>query len=310
MVEQKHGIPVASKLGIAILFTSAILIAELVGGLASNSLALLSDAGHVFVDLIALSLSWYAVRQAQRPASHKMTFGYHRVGVMVAIVNAVTILAIAALIFYEAIQRFQQPPEVNSLIMSIVATIGLFVNIFVAYWLRREQRENLNVRSAFWHAMGDALASVGVIVGGIIISITGVFEVDIIISVLIGLIIVSTAWSIFKEGFRVLLEATPTNVDIEELLKKLRNTQGVKDIHDIHIWSISPEINAMSCHVLLKDRMLSETEDIRSDIENILKRYNIDHSVLQMECKHCGNGDIYCKLECSPEGKRSNLEEK
>ena len=108
----------------------------------------------------------------------------------------------------------------------------------------------------------------------------------------------------------MLLEATPTNVDIEELLKKLRNTQGVKDIHDIHIWSISPEINAMSCHVLLKDRMLSETEDIRSDIENILKRYNIDHSVIQMECKHCGNGDIYCKLECLPEGKRSNLEEK
>ncbi|MGI2336220.1 MAG: cation diffusion facilitator family transporter [Dehalogenimonas sp.] len=310
MSGQSHVTPIASKLKISILIVGVIFVVELVGGLVSNSLALLSDAGHVFADLVALSLSWYAVNQAQRPASNKMTFGYHRVGVIVAVVNAITILAIAIFIFYEAIRRFQEPLEINSVVMSVVATIGLLANIFVVYWLKREQKESLNIRSAFWHAMGDMLASIGVIVGGIIIYVTGVFEVDIIVSVLIGLIIIGAAWRIFKEGFRVLLEATPTNVNVEKLLKEIRNTPGVREVHDIHVWSISPEINAMSCHVLLEDRKLSETQQIRSEIESILKRYSIDHSVIQMECKHCGAGDIYCKLPCSSDEKGDNLEDK
>jgi cobalt-zinc-cadmium efflux system protein len=275
-----------------------ILVAELAGGIMANSLALLADAGHVFADVIALSLSWYGLRQAERPASNRMTFGYHRVGVIIAIVNALSIFAIALFIFYEAIRRLQQPPEyVDSPTMLIVATIGLSVNLLVAFWLRKEQRANLNVRSAFWHSLGDALASIGVILGGIIILATGLFVVDPIISVAIGLIIVLAAWSIFRDGLRVLLEATPPQIDLSQMISDLKNVPGVKDVHDIHVWSITPQLHAMSCHVLIDDRLTSEAAGIRQKIEEILLRqYQIEHTTLQMECEVCDEGDFLCKL--------------
>ena len=179
-----------------------------------------------------------------------MTFGYHRVGVMVAIVNAVSIFAIAVAILYQAYRRLQQPPEVNSLLMLSVAIVGLVVNAFVAFWLRREQQSNINVRSAFWHALGDALASVGVIIGGIIMLFTGWFLVDPIVSVLISCVITLAAWRILKEGFQVLLEATPQNMNIMELVNNLNRVPGVKEVHDVHVWSISPELHAMSLSLI------------------------------------------------------------
>ncbi len=299
MTKHAHhrALPVASKLKFGIMLTSFILVAEVAGGLLSNSLALLADAGHVFADVIALSLSWYGVRQAERPASHGMTFGYHRVGVIIAVVNAISIFAIAAVIFYEAFQRLGQPPEVNSLLMLSVAMVGLSVNLFVAFWLRKEQRGNLNVRSAFWHALGDALASIGVIIGGIIILLTGLFVVDPIISVLIGLIIILAAWRIFKEGLRVLLEATPPEIDVKKLVDTLGQVPRVRDVHDIHVWSISPELHAMSCHVLIDDLPTSEAAAIRQKIEDVLRQqYDIEHSTVQMECEQCSANDIFCKL--------------
>jgi len=291
-----HKAPVAAKLKRGIILTGFILVAELAGGLVSNSLALLSDAGHVFTDFIALSLSYYGVRQAQRPASHKMTFGYHRIGVIIAIVNAISIFAIAAFIFYEAFQRFQEPPEVNGSLMLSVAALGLISNLLVVYWLRSEQKTNLNVKSAFWHAMGDALASVGVIVGGIIIVTTGLYTVDVVISVFIGLIIIAAAWGIFREGLHVLLEATPKGINPKKLVGEIEKIPGVRDVHDIHIWSISPEIHAMSCHILIEDRMVSETVHIRNEVEKILKSYDIGHSAIQLECQECEKGDLFCKL--------------
>ncbi len=292
-----RALPVASKLKFGIMLTTFILVVEVAGGLLSNSLALLADAGHVFTDVIALTLSWYGVKQAERPASHGMTFGYHRVGVIIAVVNAISIFAIAAVIFYEAFQRFGQPPEVKGLLMLSVATVGLGVNLFVAFWLRKEQQDNLNVRSAFWHAMGDALASIGVIIGGIIILLTGWFVVDPIISVLVGLIIMLAAWRILKEGLRVLLEATPPEIDVKKLVKTLSRMPGVRDVHDIHVWSISPELHAMSCHVLIDDLPTSEAAAIRQKIEDVLgQQYDIEHSTLQMECEQCGSNDIFCRL--------------
>lgn len=288
---------VTSKLKYGIILSSVILVAELVGGILANSLALLADAGHVFTDIIALSLSWYGIKQAERPASHKMTFGYHRVGVIIAIVNALSIFAIALFIFYEAIRRLQDPPEVDSPIMLIVATMGLGINLLVAFWLRKEQRANLNIRSAFMHSLGDALASIGVILGGIIILTTGLFVVDPIISIAIGLIIVLAAWGIFRDGLRVLLEATPPGIDLSQMISDLKNVPGVKDVHDIHVWSITPQLHAMSCHVLISDRPTSEAAGIRQKIEEILLRqYQIEHTTLQMECEVCGDGDFLCKL--------------
>lgn len=279
------------------MLTGFILIIEVVGGLLSNSLALLSDAGHVFADVVALSLSWYGVRQAERPSSSRMTFGYHRVGVVIAIVNAISIFAIALVILYEAYRRLQQPPEVNSLLMLSVAVVGLGANALVVLWLRRDQRTNLNVRSAFWHSLGDALASIGVIIGAAIMLLTGWFWVDPIISVLIALIITLAGWRILREGLRVILEATPRHVDITGMLNTLSQIPGVRDVHDVHVWSISPELNAMSCHVLIDDLSTSQAATIRERIEDVLRQqFQIKHTTLQMECQLCSPNDVFCNL--------------
>lgn len=292
-----HPLPVSNKLKYGILLTGLILIVELVGGFLSHSLALLSDAGHVFADVIALSLSWYGVKQAERPPSSRMTFGYHRVGVIIALVNAVSIFAIAVVIFYEAYRRWQQPPEVNGPVMLAAALVGLSVNIFIAFWLHKEQRANLNVRSAFWHVLGDALASIGVIIGAVIILLTGWFIVDPIISVLIGFIITFAAWSILREGLKVLLEAVPHQIDVNRMAQDLQKIPGVKGVHDVHVWSISPELHAMSCHVLVDDMQMSQATGIRQQVEKVLrKRFDIEHSALQMECHECGSNDLFCKL--------------
>ena len=286
-----------NKLKYSLILSATILIAEVIGGVLSNSLALLSDAGHVFADVIALGLSWYGVRQAMRPSDSRMTFGYHRIGVIVAIVNAVSIFVIAAVIIYEAYGRLREPPEVKSTLMMAVAIVGLAANILVTWWLRKAQRSNINIRSAFWHAFGDALASVGVIVGGIIIMLTGQFLVDPIISVLIALIILWSAWSIFREGFRVILEATPRDVDILKMIGALKSIEGVKDVHDVHVWSITPELRAMNGHILIEDISISDAAVIRSRIEEVIRdQFHIEHTTLQMECQKCDPADLFCKL--------------
>ncbi len=303
MADHSHHRPmsVSSKLRLGIILTSFILVVEVVGGLLSNSLALLSDAGHVFADVIALSLSWYGVKQAERPASSRMTFGYHRVGVIIALFNGASILAIVGVIFYEAYHRWQQPPEVNGPIMLTAALVGLGVNVFIAFWLRKEQSSNLNVRSAFWHVLGDALASIGVIIGAVIIMLTGWLVVDPLISVLIGLIIMLAAWRILKEGLKVLLEATPHQVDITRMIDALKEIPGVKGVHDVHVWSISPELHAMSCHVLIHDQPMSQAAEIRTEIEKVLRRqFDIEHSALQMECRECDTNDLFCSLTPAP----------
>lgn len=286
---------VDSKLKFGIIITSSILVIEVVGGLLSNSLALLSDAGHVFADILALALSWYGVRQAKRPSSSRMTFGYHRIGVLIAIINALSIFAIAGIICYEAYSRFLNPLEVKSIPMISVATVGLGANIFVAFWLRTEQRHNLNIRSAFWHALGDALASIGVIIGGFIILLTNWFWIDPIVSALIGIIIILAAWQIFKEGLRVILEATPPGVNVIEMIKALKRIPQVKDVHDIHVWSISPELSAMSCHVLIDNISTSQAADIRKEVEAALEQqFHIGHTTVQMECQQCSPNDLFC----------------
>ncbi|MBI2869142.1 MAG: cation transporter [Chloroflexi bacterium] len=293
---------VGHKLKISILLTSTIFVVEVAGGILSNSLALLSDAGHVLTDIVALSLSWYGVRQAERPSSARMTFGYHRVGVIVALVNAVSIFALAALIFYEAFQRWQDPPAVNSGLMSAVALVGLSVNLFVAFWLSQESKGNINIRSAFWHAFGDALGSVGVIAGGIVIFLTGYYVVDPLVSVFIGAIITVAAWRILNEGLKVILEAAPPAVSVDEMIDALTRVPGVKSVHDVHLWSITPEILAMSSHVQVKDVLVSQASDIRRDIENMLRRrYRVEHTTLQMECDACQPG-TFCQLVLNPDG--------
>jgi cobalt-zinc-cadmium efflux system protein len=292
----QEGQATGNKLRISLILSLTILAAELIGGLLSNSLALLSDAGHVFADVVAISLSWYGVRQALKPSDSRMTFGYHRIGVIVAMVNAFVIFLIAAVIVFEAYHRFQSPPEVNSRLMMIIAVVGLAANVFVTLWLRREQRRNINIRSVFWHAAGDALASVGVIVGGLIITFSGKFWVDPLVSVLISLIILFAAWSILRDGLNVILEATPAHLDVLDMIATLNKIPGVKDVHDIHVWSISPELHAMNGHILIDDVLTSNAEEIRARVETVIReQYGIMHTTLQTECQKC-DSTTFCNL--------------
>jgi cobalt-zinc-cadmium efflux system protein len=293
------------KLRISLILSITILVAEIIGGLLSNSLALLSDAGHVFADVVAISLSWYGVRQALRPSNSRMTFGYHRIGVIVAIVNAFVIFVIAAVILFEAYRRFQGPPEVNSRLMIIIAVVGLAANIFVTLWLRREQEHNINIRSVFWHSFGDALASLGVIVGAIIITFTGKFWVDPLVSVLISLIILFAAWSILRDGVKVILEAAPSNLDLLEMIETLKKVPGVKDVHDVHVWSISPELHAMSGHIQIEDLLTSQAAEIRTNVEKVVRdQYGILHTTFQTEFGPCDSNDTFCNLtETEPASK-------
>ncbi len=291
---------VGSKFRLAIGLSAVILLGEVVGGYLANSLALLSDAGHVFTDLLALSLSWYAVAQTVRPPSHRMTYGYHRVGILVAIVNGLTLIAIAGAIFYGAYQRFQQPPEVDSVIMFGVAVVGLVVNLVVAVILLEEQRHSLNVRSAFLHVVGDALGSVGVIAGGAIIYFTDWFWVDPLISVGIGLLIAFGSWQIIREGVDIFLEATPGHMDVASIVRGMLAVPGVRDIHDLHIWTISPQLHVLSCHVLVDDLPVSQGSGILNQLNRLLTtRFDIEHTTMQLESIGCDPDDLYCTL--SPE---------
>jgi cobalt-zinc-cadmium efflux system protein len=296
-VHEHDGPGAAVKLGYGIVITAVVLVIEVAGGILSNSLALLSDAGHVFTDGVALLLSWYAVRQAERPSSSRMTFGYHRVGVIIAIINAVSIVVIAGVILYEAYRRFFERLEINGGMMLAVAVVGLAANIFVVAWLHGEQGRSINIKSAFWHALGDALASVGVIAGAVIIMFTKLYWVDAVVSVLISLIILFGAWSIFREGLRILLEAVPGDIRVSEVVKALKVIPEIRDVHDLHVWSISSNLNAMSSHVVIDDCSVSQAENIRRRIEDTLReKFDIGHTTVQFECNQCADNGLFCKM--------------
>ena len=277
------------RLRLGFVLSAGLLLAELAGGFLANSLALLSDAAHVFTDVLALGLGWFAAAQALRPATPRRTYGYHRAGILAALFNALMLVAISLAITYEAVQRLQSPEPVNSPLMLSVAVIGLAVNLFVALSLHAEPGENLNIRSALLHVIGDILASAAVIIGGIIIFLTGLYFVDPLLSVLIALIIVGGAWSIVLETVNILMEGTPRGINIEKLLHDIKSTPGVLDAHDLHVWSLAAGINAMSGHVVIEDRAVSESALILEMLAELLReKYGIDHATIQFEHRKCG----------------------
>src|SRR6266566_5759842 len=238
-----HGLA-RNSLRLAFYLTLIILIAELVGGLLANSLALLSDAGHVVTDIFALGLAWFATVQAERLPNARKTFGYHRVGILAAMVNAVTLIVIAFAILLEAVQRFQHPEPVQPLIMFVAAGIGIVINLIIGFGLKKEAN-NLNVRAAMLHVFGDVGASAGVIVAGIIIFLTGWTIVDPLLSVGIAVLIAVGAWRILRETTEILLEATPKNISLPQLVEDMRKINGVQDVHDLHVWCITSHMNAL-----------------------------------------------------------------
>lgn len=274
------------NLKLAIILTSIILFMELIGGVLSNSLALLSDAAHVFMDVVALLLSYGAIKISARPSNSSVTFGFHRFEIFAALINGVTILLIAAFIVYEAYGRILDPPEVKGAQVLVIAVIGLIVNTWTAFKLHGHS--DLNIRSAYLHVIGDALASIAVIAGAVIILLTGNNRVDPLLSILIAAMLLYGSFRLVIGSMRILLEFAPEHVDADTLSREIMNIEGIKGVHDIHIWSICSNIHAMSAHVLVDRIHVQQTEALISDISRIVSdRFNIMHTTLQFECAEC-----------------------
>lgn len=286
---------VLSRMKFVVWLTVAIFILEVVGGILTHSLALLSDAGHILADVLALGLSWVALVLSSRPANDRKTYGYLRTEVIAASINGATLFLVAIWIFYEAYQRINQPVAVKSLEMFIIATVGLLVNLVVFFKLKGISEHSLNVKSAFLHVLGDMLASVGVIIGGVIMLFTRLYIVDPIVSILVGLIILRSAFSVIRESTDILLEGVPRNVQLNDVDSTLREVEGVEDLHELHVWSVSSKDVALSCHVLIKEQSIHSAQNILDQIRlQLKKRFNIEHTTIQFECGCCAAQSSEC----------------
>lgn len=282
------------KLVISLIVTFVVLIGEIVGGIVSNSLALLSDAGHVLTDVFSLGMSLLAILIMKKPADKRATYGYHRTGILAALINGVSLVFVALFIFWEAYQRIQSPPLIDTSVMLVVALAGLVGNIAIAFILGHKH-DDLNIKSAWLHVLGDTLASIGVIAAALVIRFTGWQMADPLVSGLVGLIIIVGGIGVTKEALRIFLELSPVRLDMEEISQKISLVPGVVDVHDVHLWSIGHNDPAFSAHVRLKEQTMAEVDAIREKIEHELVHIGIRHSALQMEGTDCGANGLYCQ---------------
>jgi cobalt-zinc-cadmium efflux system protein len=270
---------------------------ELVTGFRAHSLALLSDAAHNFTDALALLLAWFGFCLQSKPANETKTFGYHRAGVLSAFVNALTLVALAALIFWESYQRLLHPEPVHETMMMVVAGLALLMNGGIMWGLRSAQQHDLNIRSAFVHMLGDLLGAIGIIVGAIVIRYTGWEQVDPVLSILIGVLIVWTAWDIIKESLNILLEGSPRGLELQSVISDMRGIEGVLDVHDLHIWSLGSSTHALSCHVLIEDVPPSASNCILRRVNDVLAdRFHIRHTTVQFEHVSCAMSESGCVI--------------
>ena len=291
------------RMALALVITLGFVVIEAATGLIANSLALLTDAAHNLTDVIALALSWYAIRLTLRPANSGKTYGYHRAGILIALLNSTTLVIIALGIFYEAYQRLLNPPQVEGGLMTAVAALAFIVNLGTALLVKPGSDHDLNQRSAFIHLAGDALSTLGALIAGVLIMLTGWYILDPLVSVLIGLLIVWNAWLIIRDSVEILLEGTPRDIDVEVMVKDIKQVPGVRGVHDLHVWSITQNMRALSAHVLVDDEPISVGAGIQRKINELLHiRYNIAHATLQLECVGCEPDTLYCELNNHPHG--------
>ncbi len=289
-----HGIATILKWSF---FATILFVAiEAVAGFHSGSLALVSDAGHNFTDALALVLATIGVYMQSKPADSIKTFGYHRAGVLTAFANALTLVVIAIFIFYEAWDRFFHPRHIEEWTMFWVAVAALALNGGIMWGLHRDKDRDINIRAAFVHMLGDAVSSVGIMAGAIAIHFTGLAVIDPVLSVLIGVLIVWTAWDIIKESLNVLLEGLPRGMELDEVTGAMRQIDGVIDVHDLHIWSLGSSAHALSCHVLIEDMPPSESNAILQRINDVLCKYEIHHTTVQFEHAKCALSDAPCTI--------------
>lgn len=271
------------RLKTALVITGSVLIIELIGGIYANSLALLADAGHMFTDVGALGLSFFAIWFAARPATSRKTFGFYRVEILAALLNGVFLVLIAFFIFYEAYQRLTDPPEVNGDLMLLVASGGLFANLASAYVLFGSHSESLNVRGAFIHVVSDALGSLGAVAASLVIIFFGWNSADPVISAVVGILILSSSWLLIRDAVDILLEGAPAHINLTTLKENLAGADGVMSVHDLHVWTLTSGVVAMSCHVVVGQNS-SDPSEVLSRVRTIVhERFQIDHTTIQIE---------------------------
>jgi cobalt-zinc-cadmium efflux system protein len=273
----------------ALALTCVILAVELAGGLVSHSLALLSDAGHVLTDVFALGLAWFAVEQSKRPADRRRSYGYQRVSILAALVNSVTLIVIVIVIAFEAVRRLTHPEPVQGAVVIVSALVAIAVNVYVVFGLRGHGK-SLNLRAALLHVTGDIGASVGVVVAGAVILLTGWLYIDPILSLGIAVLIAYGAWRIVQETVNLLLEGTPADINLSDVTSEITKTEHVISVHDLHVWALSSEAMALSAHVVLEECPLGDAEHVVRDLEGRLcGRFAIGHTTIQVEsCHPCG----------------------
>lgn len=279
---------------LATILNFAITIAEVIGGLLSNSLALLSDALHNLSDSVAVLLAWIANKVSKRKNTEKRTFGYKRIEILTALFNAVVLIVISFFLFYEAYRRFYEPEEIKAGLMLIVAVIGLIANILSVFILKKDSKENLNVKAAYVHLIGDTLSSVAVIIGGILIYFYDIFWLDPLLTILIGLYILKETWSILKETIDILMQTTPAELDLQKVKTEIEQLKEILNIHHVHAWKLTDKEIHFDCHVDLRsDQRLSEIEAIRKNIEELLYyKFGINHITIQFEYENCDSKSL------------------
>ncbi len=307
MEENAQG--VSLRLALSAGLTVCLVAAEITAGLFANSLALLTDAAHNATDVVAMVLSWYAVRLALRPAHSGKTYGYHRAGILAALVNSTTLVLVALGVFYEAYRRMVAPPEVRAGVLVAVASVAFGINLVTALLIRRGSERDLNLRSVFVHLMGDVFSTLGAAAAGVAIALTGWGGWDALAGALIGLLILWNAWGIMRATIHILLESTPEDLDVERMVKDVLQVGEVRGVHDLHVWSITREMRTLSAHILVGEMTVRESTAVQIAVGTLLcDKYGIQHSTLQMECENCLPDTLYCDMAPGAHGSNQHAE--
>src|SRR5581483_6998645 len=285
----------AGTMGAAVGLTAAFVLAEASAGWFGHSLAILSDAGHNLADAVALGFSWYAMRIADRPSHHGMTFGYHRVGVFAALVNAASLVVIACVIGWEAVIRIQHPEPASGPLMIGVALAAIVVNVVIGVWLHGAAKSDINVKGAYIHMLGDAISALGVVIAGIVVLVTKQPMADPVVSLLIAALILYSSVDILRESTTVLLEGTPEGIHMPEVITAIKGVAGVLEVHDLHVWMVGPGVIACSCHIVVAEQSVREGQQVlRAVVHEIDHRFSISHTTVQVEVEGCEANDMYC----------------
>jgi cobalt-zinc-cadmium efflux system protein len=282
-------------MGAAVALTLLFVLVEAAFGWFAHSLALLSDAGHNLADAAALGFSWYALSVASKPSHEGMTFGYHRVGIFAALANALSLVLIAVLIGWEAIERIRDPQLANGGVMIVVAVAAIVVNLVIGLWLHRGAKDDLNIRSAYLHMLGDAVSAFGVVIAGVLVATLHLPLADPIVSLLIAGLILYSSYGVLRESGTVLLEGTPAGMDMPAVIGAIKGVSGVLDVHDLHVWMVGPGVVACSCHVLVAEQSIRQGQQVlRAVVHDLEHRFHITHTTVQVEVEGCAADDMYC----------------